>query len=121
MGVAFADTSVRTLGLSEFPEQEDGWGNTESLIIQLGIKEAIIASPTSTKNTSDPGQNTEYQQLIEVLERCGVVVTERKRAEFNLKNVEQDINRLLSGDRQLAALREHFIRDKQARFGPSQN
>ncbi|EFP76252.2 DNA mismatch repair protein MSH2 [Puccinia graminis f. sp. tritici CRL 75-36-700-3] len=121
MGVAFADTSVRTLGLSEFPEQEDGWGNTESLIIQLGIKEAIIATPTSTKNTSDSSQNTEYQQLIEVLERCGVVVTERKRAEFTLKNVEQDINRLLSGDRQLAALPQFEMKTALAALNPLLN
>ncbi|KAH9458926.1 hypothetical protein Pst134EA_019080 [Puccinia striiformis f. sp. tritici] len=121
MGVAFADTSVRTLGLSEFPEQEDGWGNTESLIIQLGIKEAIIASPTSTKTGGDSSQNSEYQQLVEVLERCGVVVTERKRAEFNLKNVEQDINRLLSGDRQLAALPQFEMKTALAALNPLLN
>jgi len=121
MGVAFADTSVRTLGLSEFPEQEDGWGNTESLIIQLGIKEAIIASPTSTKAGGDSNQNPEYQQLIEVLERCGVVVTERKRAEFNIKNVEQDINRLLSGDRQLAALPQFEMKTALAALNPLLN
>ncbi|PLW57797.1 hypothetical protein PCANC_01430, partial [Puccinia coronata f. sp. avenae] len=121
MGVAFADTSVRTLGLSEFPEQEDGWGNTESLIIQLGIKEAIIASPTSSKTSGDSSQNPEYQQLIEVLERCGVVVTERKRAEFNLKNVEQDINRLLSGDRQLSALPQFEMKTALAALNPLLN
>lgn len=121
MGVAFADTSIRTLGLSEFPEQEEGWGNTESLIIQLGIKEAIIASPTPTKTNNDAGQNTEYHQLLEVLERCGVVVTERKRAEFHLKTIEQDINRLLSGDRQLAALPQFEMKTALAALNPLLN
>ncbi|MBW0485756.1 hypothetical protein O181_025471 [Austropuccinia psidii MF-1] len=120
MGVAFADTSVRTLGLSEFPEKEDGWGNTESLIIQLGIKEAIIAGPTSGKNDL-AHENSEYQQLKEVLVKCGVVVTERKKAEFNLKNVEQDVNRLLSGGRQLAALPQFEMKIALAALSPLLN
>ncbi|CAH7676893.1 DNA mismatch repair protein MSH2 [Phakopsora pachyrhizi] len=120
MGVAFADTSVRTIGLAEFPEREDGWGNTESLIIQLGIKEAIIAEPASTK----PGthsENSEYSQLKDVLERCGVVVTERKRSEFSIKNVEQDLNRLISGDRQLASLPQYEMKTALTALNPLLN
>lgn len=105
VGVAFADMSVRTLGVSEFPEKEEGWGNTESLIIQLGIKEAILPASTVNK-AADGASDGEYTQLRDMLERCGVVVSERKRTEFHVKSIEQDINRLLSGERQLAALRK---------------
>ncbi|KAG0140558.1 hypothetical protein CROQUDRAFT_665038 [Cronartium quercuum f. sp. fusiforme G11] len=120
VGVAFADTSVRTLGLSEFPEKDEGWANTESLIIQLGIKEAIL--PASTGGKAGEGNPVgEYSQLRDMLETCGVVVTERKRVEFNIKNVEQDVNRLLDGERQLAALPQFDMKTALAALNPLLN
>ena len=47
------------------------------LVIQLGVKEAII--PASSKSgTTD--QDLEMNKLKGVFERCGVVVTERKHS-----------------------------------------
>lgn len=70
VGVAFADASIRQLGVSEFVDN-DLFSNTESLVIQLGVKECII--PTDEKQ-----QDIDLTKLKEVIERCGAVITERK-------------------------------------------
>ena len=45
------------------------------MIIQLGVKEAIIPTGTISGNTD---RDHELKKLKDVLERCGVVITERK-------------------------------------------
>ncbi|KAJ7652226.1 DNA mismatch repair protein [Mycena rosella] len=92
LGVAFADPSVRELGVADFVDN-DLFSNMESLIIQLSVKEAII--PTGTvSGTTD--RDVDLNKLKAVLDRCGVVVTERKPSEFTAKNIADDIPRLLS-------------------------
>lgn len=44
-------------------------------MIQLSVKEALIASGTKSGNTD---RDLEVNKLKQVLERCGVVITERK-------------------------------------------
>jgi len=44
-------------------------------VIQLSVKEALIASGTKSGNTD---KDLEVNKLKQVLERCGVVITERK-------------------------------------------
>jgi DNA mismatch repair protein MSH2 len=75
-------------------------------------------------------KSTEYEadKLSQLIERCGVVITERKKSlfcaislffadspishkdgrkgEFTAKNVEQDLNRLISGDLVVTSRRE---------------
>ncbi|KAF9226411.1 DNA mismatch repair protein [Gyrodon lividus] len=90
VSIAYADTSVRELGATEFVDN-DLFSNTESLIIQLSVKEAII--PTGTvSGTTD--RDLDLNKLKAVLERCGVVVTERKPSEFTAKNVVDDMRKL---------------------------
>ncbi|KAJ7512587.1 muts domain V-domain-containing protein [Mycena galericulata] len=92
LGVAFADPTVRELGVADFVDN-DLFSNMESLIIQLSVKEAII--PTGTvSGTTD--RDVDLNKLKAVLERCGVVVTERKPSEFSAKNIADDVPRLLS-------------------------
>ncbi|KAI3615868.1 dna mismatch repair protein msh-2 [Moniliophthora roreri] len=92
VGVAFADTSVRELGVSDFVDN-DLFSNTESLVIQLSVKEAILPTGTAS-GTSE--RDIELNKLKAVLERCGVVITERKPSEFTSKNIADDLPRLLS-------------------------
>lgn len=47
----------------------------QSLVIQLSVKEAIIPTGT-TSGTTD--RDIDLNKLKAVLDRCGVVVTERK-------------------------------------------
>ncbi|KAJ3736284.1 muts domain V-domain-containing protein [Lentinula guzmanii] len=92
IGIAFADTSVRELGVADFADN-DLFSNTESLIIQLSVKEAILPTGTASGNTD---RDVDLNKLKAVLDRCGVVVTERKPSEFSTKNVADDLPRLLS-------------------------
>ncbi|KAF7291906.1 DNA mismatch repair protein 2 [Mycena indigotica] len=92
LGVAFADPTLRELGVADFVDN-DLFSNLESLIIQLSIKEAII--PTGTK-TGTTDRDLELNKLKAVLDRCGVVVTEKKPSEFNPKNIADDLPKLLS-------------------------
>ncbi|KAI0032586.1 DNA mismatch repair protein [Vararia minispora EC-137] len=92
VGVAFADTSSRQFGVADFVEN-DAFSNVETLVIQLGIKEALISTGTATGKTD---RDIDLRKLKEVLERCGVVITERKPTEFIAKTVEEDLTRLLS-------------------------
>ncbi|OBZ78347.1 DNA mismatch repair protein msh-2 [Grifola frondosa] len=91
VGVAFADTSTRQLGVADFVDN-DLFSNTETLIIQLSVKEALIPSGTASGTTE---RDFELKKLRDVLERCGVVITERKPSEFMAKNIQDDIVRLL--------------------------
>ncbi|KAG8985310.1 MutS-like protein [Tulasnella sp. 427] len=88
LGVAFADASIRQLGVSEFADN-DLFSNAESLVIQLGVKECVLQHDE---------KDFELGKLRELLERCGVVVSTRKAGEFVPKNVEQDLPRLLKED-----------------------
>ncbi|KAF5380061.1 hypothetical protein D9615_006117 [Tricholomella constricta] len=91
VGIAFADTSVRQLGVADFVDN-DLFSNTESLIIQLSVKEAIVPTGT-TSGTTD--RDIDLNKLKAVLDRCGVVISERKPSEFTAKNIADDIPRLL--------------------------
>ncbi|KAG6876663.1 hypothetical protein C0993_001408 [Termitomyces sp. T159_Od127] len=91
VGVAFADTSVRQLGVADFVDN-DLFSNTESLVIQLSVKEAIVPTGT-TSGTTD--RDIDLNKLKAVLDRCGVVISERKPSEFTAKNIADDMPRLL--------------------------
>ncbi|KZT28144.1 DNA mismatch repair protein [Neolentinus lepideus HHB14362 ss-1] len=92
VGVAYADISIRELGVSEFVD-DDLFSNTESLIIQLNVKEALIPTGTASGKTE---RDVDLNKLKAVLDRCGVVVTERKPSEFTAKNIQEDLVRLLT-------------------------
>lgn len=88
----------------------------KSLLIQLSVKECVL--PMSSAAT-----DFDLGKIKEVVERCGMVLTERKSsacpllssisniqtkqsAEFIPKNIEQDLNRLLKLDASSSALRQ---------------
>ncbi|RDX54685.1 DNA mismatch repair protein [Lentinus brumalis] len=92
VGVAYADSSTRELGVADFVDN-DLFSNTETLIIQLSVKEAIIPTGTASGTTE---RDFDLKKLKEVLDRCGVVITERKPSDFTTKNINDDLLRLLS-------------------------
>jgi len=98
IGVAFADAGRRELGVSEFFDNEV-YSNFESLLIQLGVKECLLQADES-------GKDYELGKLTTLIDRCGVVVTERKAKEFNIRDVEHELSRLLSGEVPTGALPE---------------
>ncbi|TNY21324.1 muts domain V-domain-containing protein [Rhodotorula diobovata] len=89
VGVAYADSSAREMGVAQFVDT-DLFSNTEALLIQLGAKEALVVE-------QDKALEYDLAKLNTLLERCGIVITPRKKSEFTKGDVEQDLNRLLRG------------------------
>lgn len=106
VGVCFADATVRELGIAEFIDN-DLYSNFESLVIQLGVKECLIFA--------DEGQKDyELSKLRSVLQHCDIVITERKKSDFSIKDVEQDFNRLLEEEINIASLPEFELKHAMA-------
>ncbi|RKO91193.1 DNA mismatch repair protein muts, partial [Blyttiomyces helicus] len=88
VGIAYSDATInRVLGVAEFVDN-DTFSNFESLLIQLSVKECVIP---------DDSQSYELKKMVTILNRCQVVVTERKKVDFGIANVEQDLDRLIDG------------------------
>jgi len=97
VGVCFADASVRELGVSEFLDN-DLYSNFESLLIQLGAKECLLQTDKSEEK--DP----ELTKLRQIIDNCGVALSERAGGEFGTKDIEQDLARLLKDERSVSML-----------------
>ncbi|KAH3760805.1 DNA mismatch repair protein Msh2 [Pelomyxa schiedti] len=100
VGVAFVDSYTQTIGVMEFPD-DDQLSNLECAVVQRGAKECLIE--TVAEN------NAIGKRLLQVLERTNVAVTQKKKADFNAKDIEQDLSRLLGDIRpHLAALEKRL-------------
>jgi len=85
IGVAYADSTQQSLGLCEFAD-DDQFANLEAITVQLGAKECVMGSESSVEAT----------KVKDVLQRCGVAVTTRKRSEFSATTLKQDLSRLVA-------------------------
>ncbi|KAI8818608.1 muts domain V-domain-containing protein [Fimicolochytrium jonesii] len=97
VGAAYTDaTTQRLIGVAEFIDN-DTFSNFESLLIQLSVKECVLP---------EDSQNYELRKIEGILDRCGIVVTSRKKGDFQSKDIEQDLARLLDEDMAISALPE---------------
>ncbi|KAF2402487.1 DNA mismatch repair protein [Trichodelitschia bisporula] len=87
VGVAFADASVRELGVAEFVDNEL-YSNFEALVIQLGVREILVVADAARKDI-------ELAKLRNIGDACGCAVSERAGGDFTTKDIEQDLSRLL--------------------------
>ncbi|KAK4192287.1 putative DNA mismatch repair protein msh-2 [Podospora australis] len=92
VGVCFADASVRELGVSEFLDN-DMYSNFESLLIQLGVKECLVQFEKADKE-KDP----DLAKLKQIIDNCGVALAERPASDFGIRDIEQDLARLLKDE-----------------------
>ena len=81
----------------------------QTLAIQVGIKEAIVPTGTASGATD---RDFDLKKLRDVLDRCGIVITERRPSKFVLfspmptysvssgefmaKTIEEDLTRLVA-------------------------
>ncbi|KAI6368058.1 MutS-like protein [Pyricularia grisea] len=98
VGVCFADASVRELGVSEFLDN-DLFSNFEALLIQLGVKECLIQYDKA-EDLKDP----DLTKLKQIIDNCGVAMSERPMADFGTRDIEQDLARLLKDERSASLL-----------------
>jgi len=86
MGIAVCDASMSTLGLCEFVDDEQ-FSTLEAVLVQLSAKECLVS-----------GDIDKYDMSIlnDVFQRCKVVMTERKKVDFQAKDTETDLNRLVN-------------------------
>lgn len=98
VGVCFADASVRELGVSEFLDN-DLYSNFEALLIQLGVRECLVQIDKSEKD-KDP----ELAKLKQIIDNCGVAIAERPAMDFGIRDIEQDLARLLKDERSATLL-----------------
>ncbi|KAJ0578011.1 putative DNA mismatch repair protein MutS, core [Helianthus annuus] len=88
VGLGYVDLSKRVLGITEFLD-DNHFTNVESALVSLGCKECVL--PTEITKSS------ECKPLYDVMSKCGVMVTERKKAEFKGRDLTQDLVRLIKG------------------------
>ncbi|KAL6236864.1 hypothetical protein BDW75DRAFT_98046 [Aspergillus navahoensis] len=96
VGVCFADASVRELGVSEFLDN-DVYSNFEALIIQLGVKECLVGQDINRKDV-------EVGKIRAICDNCGIAISERPASDFGVRDIEQDLTRLLRDERSAGTL-----------------
>ncbi|VVC24381.1 Hypothetical protein CINCED_3A020689 [Cinara cedri] len=85
IGLGAVDTVEHKFQLSEFTDDEY-FSHTESMVIKVSPKECILMTD---------GINPDVEQLKKVVERCGVLVTMRKKSDFSTDTLIQDLNKLI--------------------------
>ncbi|KAL1131589.1 hypothetical protein AAG570_011203, partial [Ranatra chinensis] len=84
IGIALVDVGEQCFYATEFPDDEY-MTNLEAMVVQYGPKECLISGENSP----------EAINVKKVVERCGVLVTSRKKSDFSTDGLVQDLNRLL--------------------------
>ncbi|KAJ3440183.1 DNA mismatch repair protein msh2 [Anaeramoeba flamelloides] len=97
IGVAFCDSTLHTIGLTSI-EDNSQLTTLESICVQMGARECLILA----KNQIGKMLNYSYKKATEVLQRCGVILTERTKKEFpnkiNTTDLEKDLSVVITNN-----------------------
>ena len=85
VGLAVGDATHRRLGWVEFDDNAL-LSDLESTIIQLGVKECLVHQFSSLE--------TDMEKLVQLLQRCNIVVTEVKKSQFDDASLDSDLELL---------------------------
>ncbi|GAM22018.1 hypothetical protein SAMD00019534_051930 [Acytostelium subglobosum LB1] len=85
IGAAFGDASLKTLGVLQFVDNEH-LSNLGSFLLQMGVKECLIHVDE---------KSVDNKRVVEKLQDCDLPFTDIPNADFNVKNIEQDLTTLL--------------------------
>lgn len=91
VGVSYIDTGSLEIGVSEFADNEL-LSNLESLAIQLGARECIVARSDSSKDGGD------VAKVQDIMDRCGILVSNVSPSDFKKGDIEQDMGRLVDAE-----------------------
>jgi len=75
VGIAFADTALGVLHVSQFADNEQ-FSNLEAMIVQVGAKECLFAGAKGSP---------ELERVGQVIERSGVLQTVCKKSDFDTR------------------------------------
>jgi DNA mismatch repair protein MSH2 len=94
----------RRLGACQFVDDEH-FCSLEALLVQLGAREVVIQKPADGEKSDKggggggapgaAGAGADARRLADVLDRVGAMGSERPRALFAAKHLEQDLGKLL--------------------------
>lgn len=88
VGLGYVDMTNQSLGLAEFLDDSQ-FTNVESVLVALGCKECLLPLESV--------KSIEFKNLHGTLDRCGVLLTERKKAEFKSRDLVPDLGRIIKG------------------------
>jgi DNA mismatch repair protein MSH2 len=83
VGLAYCDNTLKIIGAVEFLDG-DQLCNLEAALVRLGARECVAVEDKAGGNKS-----VENKKVRDVLQRCDVVLTQRKSSDFNTKDIEQ--------------------------------
>ena len=83
VGLAYCDNTLKIIGVVEFLDG-DQLCNLEAALVRLGARECV-----AVEEKVGGSKAIENKKVKEVLQRCDVVLTERKSSDFNAKDIEQ--------------------------------
>ena len=87
VGVAYVNPTTRELGACEFVDDEQ-FCALEAVVCQLGTKECVLPREAT--------ETPEGRRLRDLISRCGALATERKPSDFDARDLEDDLARLLA-------------------------
>ena len=86
VGLAYCDNTLKIIGVCEFLDG-DQLCNLEAALVRIGARECV-----AVEDKAGGSKSVENKKVKEVLQRCDVVLTQRKSSDFNTKDIEQVLN-----------------------------